>query len=247
MASSRSLEQNGNYSSVTVFVLLGLSDEKEIQLRLFSLFLGTYLVTLIWNLGLILLIRMDTHLHTPMYFFLSFLSCIDICYSTSISPRMLSDLFKKEKTIPFVACATQYFVADWMGLTECCLLAAMAYDRYVAIGRPLQYSTIMAPQLCGKMVAGAYVSGLISSVSLTVSCFSLFYCGPNIIQHFLSDFLKIISLSCSNPFISQMILLLVATIFGCGSLFIILFSYGFIVTSILKISSSKGSAKAFNT
>ncbi|XP_012863257.1 olfactory receptor 5A1-like [Echinops telfairi] len=247
MATSRSMGQNGNYSSVTMFILLGLSDDKELQLILFPVFLGIYLVTFTLNLALILLIRMDSHLHTPMYFFLSFLSFIDICSSTIFIPRVLSDFLKKEKMIPFVACASQYFAATWMGLTECCLLAAMAYDRYVAIGHPLQYSTIMAPQLCGKMVAGAYVSGFLSSFSQTVVCFQLSYCGPNIIEHFFCDLPQIIPLSCSNPFICQMILLLVEILVGFGPLFIILSSYGFIAASVLKISSAKASAKAFNT
>ncbi|XP_003419577.2 olfactory receptor 5A1-like [Loxodonta africana] len=247
MAANRPVEWNGNHSSVTMFVLRGLSDEKELQLLLFPIFLGTYLVTLVWNLGLILLIRMDSQLHTPMYFFLSFLSFIDICYSSSISPRMLSDFLKDEKTISFIACAIQYFVVAWMGVAECCLLAAMAYDRYVAIGSPLQYSAIMAPGLCGKMVAGVYVSGFLSSLSQTVSCFNLDYCGPKIIQHFFCDLPAIIPLSCSNPFVSQIILLLAAIFIVFGSLLVTLLSYGFITASILKISSGKGSAKAFNT
>ncbi|XP_003419572.3 olfactory receptor 5A1-like [Loxodonta africana] len=247
MTANRPMEWNGNHSSVTMFVLQGLSDEKELQLILFPVFLRIYLVTLIWNLVLILLIRMDSHLHTPMYFFLSFLSFIDICYSSSISPRMLSDFLKNEKTISFIACATQYFVAVWMGLAECCLLAAMAYDRYVAIGSPLQYSAIMAPGLCGKMVAGVYVTGFLSSLSQTVSCFNLDYCGPKIIQHFFCDLPQIIPLSCSNPFVSQIILLLAAIFIVFGSLLVTLLSYGFIAASILKISSGKGSAKAFNT
>ncbi|XP_049747779.1 olfactory receptor 5A1-like [Elephas maximus indicus] len=247
MSASRPMEWNGNHSSVTMFVLLGLSDKKELQLILFPIFLGIYLVTLVWNLGLILLIRMESYLHTPMYFFLCFLSFIDICYSSSISPRMLSDFLKNEKMISFISCATQYFVAAWMALAECCLLATMAYDRYVAIGSPLQYSAIMVPDLCGKMVAGAYVSGFLSSLSLTVSCFQLYYCGPNVIQHFFCDLPQIISLSCSNPFTTQMTLLLVAIVVGFGSLFVILLSYGFIAASILKISSGKGRAKAFNT
>nr|XP_003419573.3 olfactory receptor 5A1-like [Loxodonta africana] len=247
MTSSRSMEWKGNQSSVAMFFLLGLSSEKELQLILFSIFLGIYLVTLIWNLGLILLIRMDSQLHTPMYYFLSFLSFIDICYSSSISPRMLSDFLRKEKMISFIACATQYFVTAWMALAECFLLAAMAYDRYVAIGIPLQYSAIMVPDLCGKMVAWAYVTGFFSSLIQTVSCFQLYYCGPNIIQHFFCDLPNIISLSCSNPFICQMILLLVAIVVGFGTLFVILLSYGFIAASILKISSGKGSTKAFNT
>uniref|UniRef100_G3U2U3 Olfactory receptor n=1 Tax=Loxodonta africana TaxID=9785 RepID=G3U2U3_LOXAF len=243
----RPMEWNGNRSSVTMFVLRDLSDEKELQLILFPIFLGIYLVTLIWNLGLILLIRMDSQLHTPMYFFLSFLSFIDICYSSSISPRMLSDFLKDENTISFIVCAIQYFVVPWMGLAECCLLAAMAYDRYMAIGSPLQYSAIMAPGLCGKMVTGVYVSGFLSSLSQTVSCFHLYYCGPNIIQHFFCDLPAIIPLSCSNPFISQIILVLEAIFIVFGSLLVTLLSYGFIAASILKLSSGKGSAKAFNT
>lgn len=145
--SSRFMSRDGNHTSVHVFVLLGLLDQAELQLILFPVFLGTYLMTLIWNLGLIILIKMESHLQTPMYFFISFLSLIDTCYSSSISPRMLSDFLKAEKTISFIACATQYFVLAWMGMSECCLLAAMAYDRYVTIGSPLQYSAIMAPSL----------------------------------------------------------------------------------------------------
>ncbi|XP_008591276.1 PREDICTED: olfactory receptor 5A1-like [Galeopterus variegatus] len=247
MASSRSIQGDRNYTSVAVFILLGLSDEKELQLILFPVFLGIYLVTLMWNLGLIILIKINSNLHTPMYLFLSSLSLIDICCSTSISPRMLSDFLTDEKTISFMACATQYFVIAWMGLAECCLLATMAYDRYVAIGSPLQYSAIMVPGRCWKLIAVAYGTGFLSSLVETVPCFHLFYCGPNIIQHFFCDVPQVISLSCSNPFICQMTVFLVAISVGLGSLLVILLSYGFIAASILKISSDKGSAKAFNT
>ncbi|XP_004683476.1 PREDICTED: olfactory receptor 5A1-like [Condylura cristata] len=239
--------EDRNVTRVTTFVLLGISDEKELQLSLFPVFLVIYLVTLFWNMGLITLIRMDSHLHTPMYFFLSILSSIDICYTTSISPRMLSDFFKDKKVISFIACATQCFVASWMGQAECCLLAAMAYDRYVAIGHPLQYSIIMAPGLCWKMVAGALGCGFLCSLIEVVTGFEMYYCGPNIIQNFFCNITEIMSLSCSNPLIGQMSLFLVAIFVGFGSLLLILLSYGFIAASILKISSVKGSAKAFNT
>ncbi|XP_055989914.1 olfactory receptor 5A1-like [Sorex fumeus] len=248
MESGTSLEIDRNYtSSVVMFVFLGITDEKELQLILFPVFLGVYLVTLFWNLSLIILIRMDSHLHTPMYFFLSILSSIDVCYSSSISPRMLSDFFKDDKTISFIACATQYFVASWMGQTECCLLAAMAYDRYVAIGNPLQYSAIMAPGLCQKMVAGALGTGFICSLLETIPAFRMYYCGPNVIQHFFCNISEIIILSCSSPFITQMILFLAILFVGFGSFLAILLSYGFITASILKMSSIKGSLKAFNT
>lgn len=247
MMPSRSVLGDGNHTSVAMFVLLGLLDQAELQLILFPVFLGTYLITLIWNLGLIILIRMDSHLQTPMYFFLSFLSFIDICYSSSISPRMLSDFLKTEKTISFIACATQNFVLDWMGTSECCLLAAMAYDRYVAIGSPLQYSAIMAPSLCWRMVAGVYGSGFFISFVHTVACFNLYYCGPNVIRHFFCDIPQIIPLSCSDPFISQLVLFLAALFVGFGSFLVILLSYVFIAVSILKVASFKGRVKAFKT
>ncbi|XP_037377191.1 olfactory receptor 5AN1-like [Talpa occidentalis] len=247
MVPSRSFGGDKNLTSVTMFVLLGISKDKELQLSLFPVFLVIYLVTLFCNLSLITLIRVDSHLHTPMYFFLSALSFIDICYTSSISPRMLADLFKDKKKISFVACATQCFVASWMGQTESCLLAAMAYDRYVAIGNPLQYSTIMAPGLCWKMVAGALGCGFLSTLIEIVTCFEMYYCGPNVIQNFFCNITEIMSLSCSNPFISQISLFLIILFVVVGSLVIILLSYGFIAASILKISSVKGSAKAFNT
>ncbi|XP_054999758.1 olfactory receptor 5A1-like [Sorex araneus] len=247
MDSSISTEKNRNHTSVVVFVLLGLTDEKDLQLILFPVFLGLYLVTLLWNLGIIILVRMDSHLQIPMYFFLSVLSFIDICYSSSFSPRMISDFFKDEKTISLIGCATQYFVGCWMGLSECCLLAAMAYDRYVAIGNPLQYSTIMAPGFCQKMVAGALGTGFLCSLLETILAFHMYYCGSNIIQHFFCNLPQILTLSCSDPSITQMIIFLVALLVGFGSLLSILLSYSFIAASILKISSVKGSAKAFST
>ncbi|XP_037377199.1 olfactory receptor 1440-like [Talpa occidentalis] len=247
MVPSWSMAGDRNLTSVTTFVLLGISEDKELQLSLFPVFLLIYLVTLFCNLGLITLIRMDSHLHTPMYFFLSVLSFIDICYTSSISPRMLADLFKDKKVISFFACASQYFVVASLGQAECCLLAAMAYDRYVAIGNPLQYSTIMAPGLCWKMVAGALGCGFFSSLVETITGFQLYYCGPNVIQNFFCNITEIISLSCSNPFISQMSLFVLVCFVILGPLIIILLSYGFIAASILKISSLKASTKAFNT
>ncbi|XP_006900543.1 PREDICTED: olfactory receptor 5A1-like [Elephantulus edwardii] len=247
MASSKSMEWNGNHSSVTMFILLGLSDDKELQLILFPILSGIYILTLTWNLGLIFLIRMDPHLHIPMYFFLSVLSFIDVSFSSSISPRMLADFFQDEKTISFLDCAVQYFIFTWMGISECCLMAVMAIDRYAAIGKPLQYSVIMSPGVCGRMVAGVYTTAFLSSLAQTISCFSLYYCGPNVIQHFFCDFPQIIPLSCSDSFISETILLLAAIFFVFGSFLVTLLSYGFIAVSILNMSSGKASAKAFNT
>ena len=144
-----------NSTTITEFILLGFSEFPQLTAVLFSMFLGIYLATVFWNLGLIALIRMDSHLHTPMYFFLSNLSLLDTCYISTIAPRMLSDFFRKHKLISFMGCIMQYFLFSSLGLTECCLLAAMAYDRYVAICSPLLYTATMCPSLCVQTVAGS--------------------------------------------------------------------------------------------
>ncbi|XP_003341521.1 olfactory receptor 5A1 [Monodelphis domestica] len=236
-----------NSTSVSIFFFLGFSDHPKLQVILFVTFLGIYLVTLFWNLSLILLIKIDTHLHTPMYFFLSNLSFIDICYSSSVAPKMLSDFFKGQKTISFVGCATQFFFFVGTGLTECCLLAAMAYDRYAAISNPLLYTVIMSPNLCTKMVAGAYVGGFLSSLIQTSSIFQLYFCGPNLINHFFCDLPPVLALSCSDTFLSQMVNFLVVVAVGGTSFLILLISYGYIVAAVLKIKSVEGRYKAFNT
>ncbi|XP_036989478.2 olfactory receptor 5A1 [Artibeus jamaicensis] len=242
-----SITKAWNSSSVTTFILLGFSDHPELQVLLFVTFLGIYLVTLTWNLALIFLIRGDTHLHTPMYFFLSNLSFIDICYSSAVSPKMLADFFQELKTISFLGCAAQFFFFVGMGLTECFLLSAMAYDRYVAISRPLLYTAIMSQGLCTCMVVGAYIGGFLSSLIQASSIFRLYFCGPNIINHFFCDLPPVLALSCSDTFPSQLVNFLVVVTVGGTSFLILLFSYSYIVAAVLKIRSGEGRRKAFNT
>ncbi|XP_027702184.1 olfactory receptor 5A1-like [Vombatus ursinus] len=242
-----SIAKENNSTSVTTFFLLGFSDHPELQVSLFVTFLGIYLVTLAWNLSLIILIQIDSRLHTPMYFFLSNLSFIDISYSSTIAPKMLSDFFKEQKAITFVGCATQFFFFVGTALTECCLLAAMAYDRYAAISNPLLYIAIMSQDLCTKMVAGAYVGGFLSSLIQTSSIFQLDFCGPNLINHFFCDLPPVLALSCSDTFLSQMINFLVVVAVGGTSFLILLISYGYIIAAVLKTNSSEGRYKAFNT
>ncbi|KAF6333823.1 olfactory receptor family 5 subfamily A member 1 [Rhinolophus ferrumequinum] len=242
-----SITKAWNSSSVTMFILLGFADHPELQAVLFVTFLGIYLVTLAWNLALIFLIRGDTRLHTPMYFFLSNLSFIDICYSSTVAPKMLTDFFQEQKTISFLGCAAQFFFFVGLGLTECLLLTAMAYDRYAAISLPLLYTAIMSPGLRTCMVVGAYVGGFLSSLIQASSIFRLHFCGPNIINHFFCDLPPVLALSCSDTFVSQVVNFLTVVTVGGTSLFLILISYSHTVAAVWKIRSVEGRRKAFNT
>ncbi|XP_076970957.1 olfactory receptor 5A2-like [Tamandua tetradactyla] len=236
-----------NNTYVTKFVLLGFSDHPQMKIFLFVSFLGIYLMTLAWNLSLIALIRLDSHLHTPMYFFLCNLSFLDICYASSTAPKMLSGIITEWKTISFLGCAMQYFVFCGMGLTECFLLAAMAYDRYAAICNPLLYTTLVSHTFCLKMVGGSYVGGFLSSLTETYSVYHHDFCGPNTINHFFCDLPPVLALSCSDTFTSQVVNFVVGIVVGVVSAIVVLISYGFIVAAVLKISSAKGRTKAFNT
>ncbi|ELW66895.1 olfactory receptor 5AN1 [Tupaia chinensis] len=238
---------SANITEITYFILLGFSDFPRVIVVLFVLFLGIYITALTWNLGLIVLIRMDSHLHTPMYFFLSNLSFIDTCYVTSTVPKMLSNFFQEQQTITFVGCVVQYFVFSTMGLSECCLMTAMAYDRYAAICKPLLYSSIMSPTLCAQMVLGSYMTGLIAALSQICALLQLHFCGPNVIRHFFCDLPQLITLSCSDTFFVQVMLAVLTMILGVASALVIMISYGYIVVSIMKITSAKGRLKTFNT
>ncbi|XP_032751284.1 olfactory receptor 5AN1-like [Rattus rattus] len=237
----------GNITKITQFILLGFSDFPRITVPLFVIFLMIYIMTMTWNLSLIALIRMDSHLHTPMYFFLSNLSFIDLCFVTSTAPKMLSNFFQEKQTISFVDCIVQYFILSTMGLTECCLMTAMAYDRYAAICNPLLYSSVMSPTLCAQMVMGSYTAGLTGSLSQVCALLQLHFCGPNVIRHFFCDISQLLNLSCSDAFFIQVLLAILTMCFGIANAFATMLSYGFIVLSILKITSAKGRSKAFNT
>ncbi|XP_038621249.1 olfactory receptor 5A1-like [Tachyglossus aculeatus] len=236
-----------NSTNVTNFILLGFSEHPQLQGLLFGVFLAIYLMTLSWNLGLITLIRTTSHLHTPMYFFLSHLSFVDICYSSSVVPKMLSDFFKEQKTISLVGCTVQCFVFVDMAGTECCLLAAMAYDRYVAICDPLWYQATMTPTFCAQMVVSAHLGGFLTSLVETSSIFQLRFCGPNVIHHFFCDLPPLLDLSCSNSFISKVVNWLMVFITGGISGLIVLISYLYIITTMVKIRPVKGRSKAFST
>ncbi|XP_031546955.2 olfactory receptor 5AN1-like [Vicugna pacos] len=239
--------RGGNITEITYFVLLGFSDFPRIIVVLFVVFLVIYIMTLTWNLSLIILIRIDSHLHTPMYFFLSNLSFIDICYVTSTAPKMLYDFFQEQKIITFVGCVVQYFVFSTMGLSESCLMTAMAYDRYTAVCNPLLYSSVMSPTLCVQLVLGSYIAGLSASISQLCAMLQLRFCGPNVINHFFCDTPQLLVLSCTDTFSLQLLTAILTMLFGIINVLVIMISYVYIVISIMKITSAKGRSKAFNT
>ncbi|XP_042531674.1 olfactory receptor 5A1-like [Dipodomys spectabilis] len=236
-----------NISMLSNFILLGFSAYPRLRVVLFLLFLGIYLVTLAGNLSLMALIRIDSHLHTPMYFFLGNLSLVDIIYTSSIAPKMLCDFFRKQKAISFVGCAAQCFFFIGMGGTECCLLAAMAYDRYAAISNPLLYPTLMSPTICLELATAACAGGFLTGLVQTTSIFQLHFCGPRILHHFFCDLPSLLDLSCSSPFLSQVVNFLVVCAVGGTSALVVLVSYAYIIMAVMKIHSTHGRMKAFNT
>ncbi|XP_078502478.1 olfactory receptor 5V1-like [Lissotriton helveticus] len=236
-----------NQTLVTEFILLGLSSIPEVEGLFFIIFLLIYLATLAGNILIITVICLDTRLHTGMYYFICNLSFLDCCYSTVTVPKMLVNLLAERKTISFTACMTQlYFFASLVS-SEALLLAAMALDRYIAICRPLHYVRIMDKSTCSHLAAGLWVVGFLNS-AVHVSLMSrLSFCGSNEIQHFFCDFPPLLKLSCSATFINILVILTLGWFVGFGALLLKTVSYAYIITTILKIKSSEGRAKAFST
>ncbi|XP_008830417.1 olfactory receptor 5AN1-like [Nannospalax galili] len=237
----------GNITEITEFILLGFSDFPRITALLFNIFLLIYTAPLTWNLCLIVLIRMYSHLHSPMYFFLSNLSFTDLCFISTTVPNVLSHLFKGEQTISFVGCIVQYFFSSTLALSESYLMTAMAYDRYAAICNPLLYSSIMSPTLCVQMVMGSYTVGLTGSLSQVCALLKLHFCGPNVIRHFFCDISQLVHPSCTGKFFAEVLLVILTMMFGIANVLAIMISYVHIIFSIVKITSAKGRSKAFNT
>ncbi|XP_034850997.1 olfactory receptor 5M5-like [Mirounga angustirostris] len=237
----------GNQTTVTEFVLMGFTDRPELQLPLFVVFLVIYLITVVGNLGMMLLIRVDLKFHTPMYYFLSHLAFIDVCYSSSIGPKMLQNLLVKKKTISFSGCFAQLCFTRAFATTECFLLATMAYDRYMAICNPLIYTAIMTQRVCKELVIGVYTYGFLNSVIQTVLTFQLSFCDSNIIHHFYCADPPLLALSCSDTGNREKQLLIFSAVNLTGSLLTVLISYMCVLFSVLKIQSSEGKYKAFST
>ncbi|XP_040198481.1 putative olfactory receptor 2B8 isoform X2 [Rana temporaria] len=236
-----------NYTEVEEFILLGLTRSPEMQIILFVIFLISYVISLMGNVLIIFISRISPRLHTPMYFFLSNLSFLDIWYTSSIVPKMLNNFLSLKKSISFHGCFTQLFIHLCLGGTECYLLLAMAYDRYVAICSPLHYTTIMHPSLCNKMASGCWIGGFINSLTHTLFALRLSFCGPNVINHFFCEVPSVLELSCTDASLNKTIIFFCAMLVVMGPFFLIIITYGYIINSILKINTSVGRKKAFST
>ncbi|XP_059248244.1 olfactory receptor 8B12-like, partial [Mustela nigripes] len=234
-------------SSVTEFILAGLTDQPGLQIPLFSLFLGIYVVTLLGNLGLITLIGLNSHLHTPMYFFLFNLSLVDFCYSTTITPRMLKSFISKKNIILHAECMTQLFYFCFFVISESFLLSAMAYDRYVAICKPLVYTVTMSPQVCLFLLLGVYVMGFSGAMVHMGSIASLTFCHDNLVNHFMCDIFPLLELSCNSTYVHELVVFVRVAIDIGMPIVTIFISYGLILSSILRIHSTEGRSKAFST
>ncbi|XP_074838729.1 olfactory receptor 10A4-like [Carettochelys insculpta] len=237
----------GNQTILDVFVLVGFSYLNELQILLFVVLLVIYLLTLMGNLLIILLIKLSPSLHTPMYFFLVNLSFVEICFTSSVVPQLLAHLLVEEKTISIAACAAGVYVFTIMGLTQCCLLTAMAYDRYVAICHPLHYTTIMSGRVCALLVGAAWAAGILVEVPLIMWIFSLPFCGSNHIQHFFCDIPPMLNMACADTSQIKAVGLMGLVLFTLCPFLLILLSYIHIISTILKLPSAEGRRKAFST
>ncbi|KAB1272299.1 Olfactory receptor 9I1 [Camelus dromedarius] len=236
-----------NLTIVTEFILMGFSDCPTLEIPLFLVFLSFYLVTLLGNVGMIILIQADTQLHTPMYFFLSHLSLLDACYTSVITPQILATLATGKTVISYGQCAAQFFSFTICAGTECFLLAVMAYDRYVAISNPLLYSVAMNPRICWTSVVGAYVCGVSGAILRTTCTFSLSFCNDNQINFFFCDLPPLLKLACSDTTNTEIVIVFIGNFVILANALVILISYLLIIRAILRVNSSGGRIKTFST
>ncbi|XP_072506034.1 putative olfactory receptor 5AK3 [Notamacropus eugenii] len=239
------IQDNG--TGVNVFILLGFAVHQEVQYVLFLVFLAIYMTSLGGNVGIIVLIKCDAHLHTPMYFFLQNLALVDLCYTSAITPKMLVNFLVSDKSISFTGCVIQAYVYGTFVTIELYLLTAMAVDRYMAICNPLRYPIVMSKRACIQLVTGSYFVSSLTATIHTGFLFSLTFCNSNTINHFFCDTPPILALSCSNTDIFIMFLIILASFNLVGTLLVVFFSYIYILAAILRMSSAAGRHKAFST
>ncbi|XP_008542734.1 olfactory receptor 7G3-like [Equus przewalskii] len=236
-----------NHTDAPEFLLLGLTDDPKLQPLIFTLFLFMYLVTVLGNMLIVLAISSDSHLQTPMYFFLSNLSFTDICLSTTTIPKMLLNIQAQNKGITFIGCLTQIGFVLIFGMFENFLLVAMAYDRYVAICHPLRYLVIMNPQLCGLLIVLSLFLSIVDALLHSLMVLRLSFRKDLEIPHFFCELAQVLKLACSDAFINNILIYIVTGLFGVLPLSGIIFSYTQIFSSVFRIPSSQGKLKAFST
>ncbi|XP_058400429.1 olfactory receptor 8B3-like [Diceros bicornis minor] len=236
---------SGNDSSVTEFIVLGLTQQPELQLPLFFVFLGIYVVTVVGNIGLLILIGLNSHLHTPMYYFLFNLFFIDDCYSSVITPKMLMSFAKQ--IISYAEHMAQLYFFSFFVIDECCILTSMAYDRYVAICMPLLYKVTMSKQDCLILLVGAYEMGFVGAMAHTICMLKLIFCDGNIINYYMCDISPLLQLSCTSTYSNELVVFIVVGINVVVPSLTIAISYTLILSDILCIRSTVSRSKAFST
>ncbi|XP_074228102.1 olfactory receptor 8K3-like [Camelus bactrianus] len=236
-----------NHTVLKEFVLLGLTDRPELQAPLFGLFLVIYVISVVGNLGMVILTKVDSRLQTPMYFFLRHLAFIDFGYSTTVGPKMLVNFISDQNTIPYNRCATQLAFFILFIISELFVLLAMAYDRSVAICNPLLYSAVMSQSVCWVLVGVPYLYSAFVSLITTIKIFTSSFCGYNVVSHFYCDSLPLLSLLCSSTREIELFILICSVFNLVSSLLIVLVSYILIFKAILRMNSAEGRLKAFST
>ncbi|XP_023966612.1 olfactory receptor 6B1-like [Chrysemys picta bellii] len=237
----------GNETVLTEFILVGFWNLPELQTLLFLLFLVIYIVTVAGNILIFALVVAKQHLHTPMYFFLGNLSCLETCYTSTILPKVLASLLTGDRTILFSLCLTQFYFVCSLVVTECLLLSVMSYDRYLAICNPMHYAAHMSVRACLQLAGGSWIGGFLCSGILTLSISQLTFCGPNVIDHFFCDFIPLVNLSCNDPHLMEMLAFTLSFLFSLVPFLLIMMSYICIIATILRIPSTTGRQKAFST
>ncbi|XP_014460049.1 olfactory receptor 5AP2-like [Alligator mississippiensis] len=236
-----------NQTIITEFILLGFGNLPILRIPLFLLFLLIYIVTMAGNLLIIMLVVADHHLHTPMYFFLGNLSCLETCYSATILPKMLSGLLNNNKTISFLGCFLQFYIFGSLLCTECILLSIMSYDRYLAICDPLHYTNAMNPRICAKLASSSWITGpLVLTISVSLMS-TLTFCGPNEVDHFFCDLTPLLQLSCTDTHLVHLAISAFSSLATFPPFLLTIVSYGCIIATILRIQSTTGRQKTFST
>ncbi|NXJ02887.1 O1020 protein, partial [Psophia crepitans] len=236
-----------NKTVVTKFILLGFGNGPELDFLLFLMFLSIYIVTITGNIFIIVLMVANRHLHTPMYFFLGNLACLEICYSSNISPRMLLSYLSRDRSISVNGCFTQYYFFGCLAAAECYLLAVMSYDRYLAVCKPLHYPSHMNGKLCLQLGAASWAGGFLANSILTCLISNLDFCGPNEIALFFCDSFPMIKLSCSDTYMVGLVTSVVAGVCSLPPFLLTFSSYVYIIVTVVRIPSATGRKKAFST